>query len=58
MRLFNVPAVTAPLTYDRLFVERGGQVFHGSRDKLHTDNTVRLNQPAMDALLARLGLVR
>lgn len=58
LRLAGVPADAAPLTYHRLFVERGGKVYWGYRDKLRVDNTLRLNGPAMDALLQPLGLTR
>ena len=58
MRLTGVPAAATSLTYNRQFVERGGKVFYGFRDKLRIDNAVRLNAEGMDALLAQLSLSR
>lgn len=58
LRLARVPADATRLTYSRLFVERGGKVYYGYRDKLRTDHALRLNGEAMDALLAQLGLSR
>ncbi len=58
MRLAQVPADATWLNYNRLFVERGGKVYWGWRDKLRIDNTQRLNAEAMDALFAQLGLTR
>jgi hypothetical protein len=58
MRFAGVPVAAAPLTYDRSFVERGGQVYFGHRDKLRVDNAVRPNAEAMDALFGQLGLTR
>jgi len=56
LRFAGVPAAAAPLTYNRVFVERGGQVWYGSRDKLIVTNQLRLNLPAAEALLGALGL--
>lgn len=58
MRFANVPAAATTLTYNRLFVERGGKVYYGYRDKLRVDHAVRLNTEAMDALLGQLNLTR
>ncbi len=58
MRFAGVPGAARALTYNRLFVERGGKVYFGFRTKLGVDNTLRLNAPALDALLAPLGLTR
>ena len=58
MRFTGVPAAATSLTYNRQFVERGGKVFYGFRDKLRVDNAVRLNAEAMDALLGQLNLSR
>jgi hypothetical protein len=41
-------------TSNKLFVERGGIVYNGGQDKLQVNSQQRLNQPAMDALLAAL----
>ena len=58
MRFTGVPAEAGALTYSRIFVERGGKVYYGYRDKLRVDNAVRLNAQGMDALFAQLGLSR
>ena len=58
MRFTGVPAAATSLTYNRQFVERGGKVFYGFRDKLRVDNAVRLNAESIDALLAQLSLSR
>ena len=58
MRFAGVPAEAAALTYTRIFVERGGNVYYGYRDKLRVDNAVRLNAQGMDALFAPLGQSR
>ena len=58
MRFAGVPSDAAVLTYQRVFVERGGKVYYGYRDKLRVDNAVRLNAQGMDALFAQLGLSR
>lgn len=58
LRLANVPAAAAALTYNRIFVERGGKVYFGYRDKLRVDHAVRLNAEGMDALLGQLNLAR
>lgn len=43
MRRANVPAAASTLTCHRLFVERGGKVYHGYCDKLRVDHALRLN---------------
>jgi trimeric autotransporter adhesin len=58
MRFVNLPANTNSLTYKRIFVERGGKLYFGFRDKLRVDNDVRPNKEAMDALLTQLNLTR
>ena len=58
MRFANLPASAAALTYNRNFVERGGKVYYGFRDKLRVNNSVRTNLQATDALLGALGLAR
>lgn len=56
MTFSNVPAQFAALTYDRVFVERGGRVFFGYRNKLTATTQARLNFAASNALSAQLGL--
>ena len=58
MRLAQVPADATRLNYSRIFVERGGKVYYGYRDKLRIDNALRLNGEGMDAMFAQLGLTR
>ena len=58
LRLTSVPAAAAPLTYNRIFVERGGKVHYGFRSKLTVNHSVRPNAEATDALLGQLGLSR
>ena len=52
----NLPAQTAGLTYERVYVERGGAVFFGFRSKPVVNNSVRLNLTATAAFLSQLGL--
>ncbi|TMH01067.1 MAG: hypothetical protein E6H79_15940 [Betaproteobacteria bacterium] len=56
LTLANPPAQAAPLTYNRVFVERGGAVYFGYQSKLIVSNSARLNTIAADALLGRLGI--
>lgn len=50
LRLDGLPAAAAALSYHRIFVEREGQVWHGSRGRLQTTHQLRLNQVASGAL--------
>ena len=52
----NAPAAAAPLNYDTVFVERGGNVYYGYRSKPSTAPSVRFNDTGTKALLAQLGL--
>jgi hypothetical protein len=56
MTFSALPAQFAALTYDRVFVERAGQVYWGYKDKLSTYKVVRLNGTAGNAVLSQLGL--
>lgn len=56
LRLDGVPAAGAPLSYHRIFVEREGRVWYGSRGKLQTTHQLRLDQVASEALFAALGM--
>lgn len=58
LRFANVPAAATTLTYNRLFVERGGKAYCGYPDKLRVDHAVRANGEDMDALLDQLNLTR
>jgi trimeric autotransporter adhesin len=54
MRFAAFPAeVEAFRKFRRLYVERAGAVFYGFKDILQTSTTLRLNQPAWDALRAQ-----
>ncbi len=55
MTFTNPPPQTAPLTYNRVFVERNGLVRHGFQDKNPVYNRARLNTTAMLALLTQLN---
>jgi len=56
MTFSNLPAQMAPLTSTRVFVERGGAIYHGFQSKLGTFNNARLNTVAGNALLTQLGM--
>ncbi len=52
----NAPLQTAPLNYNRVFVERGGLIYFGYQSKPTVSNRARLNLAATGALLTQLGL--
>jgi hypothetical protein len=56
LTLTNPPAQAAALTYNRVFVERGGLVYFGYQSKPVVTNAARLNHTATTALLAQLGV--
>ncbi|GCL65028.1 hypothetical protein [Pseudaquabacterium pictum] len=56
LRLAGVPAAGSALTYNRIIVEREGQVWYGSRGKVQTTHQLRLDQVASEALFTALGL--
>jgi len=56
MTLTNPPALAAPLTYNRVFVERGGAIYFGYQVKPVATSSARLNTTAANAFLAQLGL--
>jgi hypothetical protein len=56
MTLTNPPPAAAPLTYNRVFVERGGLVYYGYQVKPQVTSKARLNTVAATALLSQLGL--
>ncbi|APW38410.1 hypothetical protein RD110_15405 [Rhodoferax koreense] len=56
MTFSGLPTKFAALSYERVFVERGGQVYWGFKDRLSTVKTVRLNGTAGNAVLSQLGL--
>lgn len=56
LTLGNPPAQLGALTYNRVFVERGGKVYLGFQSKPLVINTARLNTAAATALFSTLGL--
>jgi hypothetical protein len=56
MTLQGVPMHASPLTYERIFVERGGAVYFGYRDKPRAfPPQIRLNLEGANAVLQKLG---
>jgi hypothetical protein len=57
MTFDGLPADAQRLSFTRIFVERGGTVYFGYRNKINVAKaTVRLNLPAANALLGTLGV--
>ena len=56
LTLGNAPGQTAPLDYERVFVERAGKVYVGQRNKEGFFYQPRLNGTAGNALLTQLGV--
>ncbi len=57
MSFNNVPAAFSRITFERVFVERGGAVYFGYRNRVGASFAqVRLNMPAANAMLSQLGL--
>ena len=56
MSLTGLPLQAAALTYNRVFVERGGKVYFGYQNKATVNNTARLNLAGGNALLNHLGI--
>jgi len=56
LTMSNPPAQMGPLTYSRVFVERGGKVYLGFQSKPLVTSTARLNTAAASALFSTLGL--
>lgn len=56
MRFAGLPAQLSRLSYERIFVERGEQVFFGSRAKPANGHSIRLNDTAAKALFIQIGL--
>jgi hypothetical protein len=53
------PALAQRLSYNRVFIERGGKVYYGYKNPVgRTDAEVRLNLTAANAVLLQLGLPR
>ena len=57
MTFNNLPAIAQRLSFERVFVERGGVVYFGYRNAANiARSTVRLNLPAANAVLGTLGI--
>ena len=56
MTLINPPVQATPLTFNRVFVERGGLIYSGYQNKPGVTNSARLNTVGTAALLSQLGL--
>lgn len=56
MTFNNLPAQFGALTYNRVFVERGGAIYYGFQSKLGVYRNARLNTVAGTALLQQLGM--
>jgi trimeric autotransporter adhesin len=52
----NLPVQAAPLTYTRVFVERGGAIYFGYQSKPAVTKSARLNTVAANAFLTQLGV--
>jgi hypothetical protein len=56
MTLSNPPALASELTYTKVFVERGGVIYHGYKSKPMVSLTARLTTTAANALANKLGI--
>jgi len=56
LKLNNPPVEATTLTYNRVFVERGGKVYWGYQDKPSTYQRARLNLTAANALFTQIGI--
>ena len=56
MTFAGLPDVASVQTFTRVFVERGGHVYFGWKDKLTNTTTTRLNKVAFEALAQALGI--
>ena len=56
MTFQNLPPLAASLGQDRVFVERGGKVYYGYKNKLTPISQARFNTDAGNALLSRLNI--
>jgi trimeric autotransporter adhesin len=55
LRLAGIPATIVALTgSSRIYVERAGAIFYGSKVVAQTTTSIRINKPAWEALLAQL----
>ena len=56
MSFTGLPVQAAALTFNRVFVERGGKVYFGYQNKPGVFNSARLNLAGGNALLTQLGI--
>ncbi len=56
LTLNNTPVQMAPLSYAKVFVERGGLVYSGYQNKPFVYNSARLDLTGLNALFSQLGL--
>ena len=56
MSFAGLPLEAAALTFNRVFVERGGKAYFGYQNKSGVFNSARLNLAGGNALLTRLGI--
>lgn len=56
MSFAGLPLEAAALTFNRVFVERGGKVYFGYQNKSGVFNSARLNLAGGNALLTQLGI--
>ncbi|MEJ6005940.1 hypothetical protein WG899_10310 [Paucibacter sp. AS339] len=54
LSISGLPSRAAAITYERMFIERGGKVYFGFQDKLKQTNQIRPNKEAFEALLKAL----
>ena len=56
MVFYGLPAVTMPLSYNTVLVERSGMVYSGYQSKIWVSQQASLNHAASAALASRLGI--
>ncbi|MDM0116570.1 hypothetical protein QTI66_30960 [Variovorax sp. J22R133] len=56
LTISNPPSASAPLDYERIYVENGGQVFYGYKSKLRTTFSTRLNLEGTNAVFTQIGI--
>lgn len=56
LTMTNPPALAGALTYNQIYVERGGKIYYGYQVKSGTSNSARLNLTATNALFTQLGM--
>jgi hypothetical protein len=56
LTLGNQPALFTSLSYERVFVQRGGKVYFGYKNRTVASPSARLNLTALNALATQLGI--